>query len=563
MKKTTLSICLISTFLLSACNSAYLGIINKSHTDSEIVAKHDTSDVIVIGQPSIPDLLPDWTHYIPESSSYEVEHYAEQDPFEINTADIQTVGYDIIWDHIRAGYRLPTSDHKKVKSEVRWFSSHKAYINRVVDRAEPFLHFILDEIKKRDMPTELALLPIVESAFQPFAYSHGQAAGIWQFIPSTGRHYGLKQNWWYDGRRDVFASTKAALDYLQYLAKVFDGDWLHALAAYNSGVGTVSRAIRKNKRRSKPIDFWHLKLPKETQGYVPKLMALSKIIKNPEDFDIDLKCIQDAPYFEVVPIDSQIDLALAAELADIDIEELYRLNPGNNRWATDPKGPHRLLLPVENAEQFKAGLLNIPAKDRVSWKRYKVKPEETLSHIATKHHVTVDELKRINNLRSNIIRAGKHLIIPVASKRQSHYALSKQQREQTRRAIKRPGNKVVHIVKSGESFWNISRQYNVGTQQLARWNGLSPKDVLRAGQKLVVWTKKKILTTKVNSSIVGDFIRSIRYRVRNGDSLSRIAQRFNVSVSDLKRWNILKGKYLKPGQTLKLYVDITNQASSS
>lgn len=556
------SLVLVSFFTLSACNMAQLTNVKENTiappstpTQQQISAKQ---------RYELPALLPQWAIKETVINVHNAKTYAERDLFAINYDDYKTDGYDIIWDRIRAGFTLPTSEHKKVNSELRWFAKHKAYINRVVDRAEPFLFFIMNEIEKRNMPAELALLPIVESAFQPFAYSHGQAAGIWQFIPSTGRHYGLKQNWWYDGRRDIYASTIAALDYLQYLNRAFKGNWLHALAAYNSGIGTVGKAIKKNKRRGKPTDFWNLKLPKETQGYVPKLMALTKLIANPNDYQIDLKCIQNAPYFDVIDTNAQIDLAVAADLSGLDIEELYRLNPGYNRWATDPAGPHKLLIPVEHSEQFKTGLLKIPAKSRITWKRYKIKPDQTLGHIANKFHITVAQLKQINKIRSNNIRVGRHLIIPVASKGMSHYALSKTQREKKRRSINRSGKgkKVYHTVKSGDSLWDISRLYKVGTQQVARWNGMSPKDILRAGQKLVIWTKKKLVPS-INNSLVGDFIRKIRYRVRTGDSLYRIAKRFNVSIRDLHRWNPIKGKYLKPGQSIKVYVDITNQASNS
>ena len=557
------SLFIISFLSLSGCNLAHLGLIE----DETLTAKsdhHSSSDFKLTEEYQLPALLPAWVKNNQQSDEHFADTYVEKDPFILDYSKYETDGYEIVWDRIRAGFELPTSEHRKVLSELRWYARHKDYLKRVVDRAEPFLYFIMEEIDKRGIPAELALLPIVESAFQPFAYSHGQAAGIWQFIPSTGRHYGLKQNWWYDGRRDIHASTIAALDYLQYLAKAFKGNWLHALAAYNSGIGTVSKAIKRNKRRNKPTDFWHLKLPKETQGYVPKLIALAKLISTPEEYNVDLKCIMNAPYFEVINTGKQIDLAVAAELAGLDIGELYKLNPGFNRWATDPKGPHQLLIPLENTVQFKQGLLNIPAKERITWKRYKVKESQTLSHIAQKHHITVDQLKRINKIRSNNIRAGHYLIIPVASKGMSHYALSKVQREKSRRAIKRKGKgkKVFHTVRTGDSLWDISRLYKVGTQQIARWNGMSPKDILRAGQKLVIWTKKHI-TPKINSSLVGDFIRSVRYRVRNGDSLYRIAKRFNVSIRDLNRWNPNKGKYLQPGQTIKVYVDITNQASNS
>lgn len=552
---------LISSFiLLSACNQMLTGTL-KNDSPYEVADNQKAHDKDY----ELPALLPVWAKKNKKQAiEHNAETFVEKDIFAINIDDYKTDSHDIIWDRIRAGFTLPKSQHHKVLSELRWYAKHKAYLNRVVDRAEPFLHFIMEEIEKRNMPAEMALLPIVESAFQPFAYSHGQAAGIWQFIPSTGRHYGLKQNWWYDGRRDIHASTIAALDYLQYLGKAFKGNWLHALAAYNSGIGTVSKAIRKNKRRGKATDFWHLKLPKETQGYVPKLMALTELISKPDRHSVDLKCIQNAPYFNVINTKAQIDLAVAAELADMDIEDLYKLNPGYNRWATDPAGPHQLLIPIEKTDQFKTGLLNIPTKNRITWKRYKIKPNQTLGHIANKFHITVTQLKQINKIRSNNIRVGRHLIIPVASKGMAHYALSKTQRDKQRRAIKRKGKgkKVYHTVRTGDSLWDISRLYKVGTQQVARWNGMSPKDILRAGQKLVIWTKKH-LTPRINSSMVGDFIRTVRYRVRNGDSLYRIAKRFNVSIRDLHKWNPIKGKYLQPGQSIKVYVDITNQASNS
>lgn len=548
------SITFISFFILSGCNQTLLGTVKNDTTDANEIASKEYQ---------LPALLPHWAVTATEQAEHHADTFVETDPFAIDYDDYISDGFDIIWDRIRAGFTLPTSEHKKVQSELRWFARHKDYLDRVVDRAEPFLHFIMEELDKRDMPAELALLPIVESAFQPFAYSHGQAAGIWQFIPSTGRIYGLKQNWWYDGRRDIHASTIAALDYLQYLAKAFDGNWLHALAAYNSGIGTVGKAIKRNRRQGKPTDFWNLKLPKETQGYVPKLMALTKLISEPELYDVDLKCIQNAPYFKVINTGSQIDLAVAAELADLDIEDLYKLNPGFNRWATDPAGPHRLLIPIENSEQFEAELQTIQEKNRITWKRYKITTEDTLSHIANKFHITVSQLKQINKMRSNSIRAGRYLIVPSASKGMAHYALSKSQRDKQRRAIKRSGkgNKIYHTVKSGDSLWDLSQLYKVGTQQIARWNGMSPKDVLKAGQKLVIWTKS-LVAPRINSSMVGDFIRTVRYRVRNGDSLYLIAKRFNVSISDLNRWNPVQTKYLKPGQSIKVYVDITKQASN-
>jgi len=464
-----------------------------------------------------------------------------------------------IWDRIRQHAKLANeADHPRLLAELKWYSKHDKYIDRVIQRAEPFLHYIVNEAEARGLPAELALLPIVESAFQPFAYSHGRAAGIWQFIPSTGKIYGLKQNWWYDGRRDVYASTQAALKYLQQLNKEFKGDWLHALAAYNSGSGTVRRAIRKNKKRGRPTDYWHLKLPKETQAYVPKLLALKRIIENPEKFNITLRCVEDLPYFELVDTGSQIDLAMAAELADIDLETIYRLNPGYNRWATAPYGPHKLLIPVDHIDRFKTELAAMPKSQRIKWKRHKIREGETLSHIADRYSVSVGNLRRLNNLKSTSIRAGKHILIPVSSRKLSDYNLTSYQRKRTLQSIRRKGTKVVHIVQPGDTFWDLSRKYKVNTRNLARWNGMATRDPLKAGQKLVIWARKG--SAPSSAAMGGNTIRAISYRVRNGDSLYRIAQRFKVAINDLHRWNTIKGKYLKPGQKIKLYVDITKQA---
>lgn len=468
-----------------------------------------------------------------------------------------------VWPHIIAGFELENHlDKKLIQSEIAWFSSHKDYMGRVMLRAEPFIHYILEEAEKRNLPTELVLLPIVESAFQPFAYSHGRAAGIWQFIPSTGKLYGLKQDWWYDGRRDVYASTQAALNYLENLHKLFKGDWLHALAAYNSGSGTVQRAIRKNKRRNRPTDFWHLKLPLETRTYVPKLLALKEIIANSEKYEITLRCIPNAPGFVTVDVDSQIDLALAAELADIDIETLYGYNAAFNRWATGPNGPHRLLLPADAAETFTSNLAELPKDKRIRWKRHKVKTGETLSHIADKYNTTSKHLRQVNKLRGSTIRAGKYLVIPVASKNRSDYALSAGQRKKAIQSSSHGSKRITHNVQSGESFWSIARKYRVSMHKLAKWNAMAIRDPLKQGQKLVVWLNKtsKPALSKASHS---NTIQTISYKVRNGDSLSKIASRYKVRVNDLHRWNNIRGKYLQPGQRLKLHIDITEQTTGA
>jgi membrane-bound lytic murein transglycosylase D len=458
------------------------------------------------------------------------------------------------------GFSLSFSSDQRVMQELNWYSSHPGYIQRIQERAEPYLHFILEEIDKRDMPSEIALLPAVESAFRPFAYSPGRAAGMWQFIPSTGRHFGLKQNWWYDGRRDVVSSTRAALDYLKALSKQFKGDWELALAAYNSGAGTVRNAIRYNQKRGRRTDFWSLKLPDETSAYVPRLLALSEIFRHPEEHDIALMSFPDEPYFTTVDIGTQLDLALAAEMADLPIQDLYLLNSGFNRWATDPEGPHRLNLPIDKAENFLATLEKMPPEQRLTWKRYRIKQGDSLSVIARKNNTTIKLLRQVNKLRGNHIRAGMHLLIPVSSQSYDHYVLSAEQRKASIQNRQRKGNKQHYVVKPGDSLWKIARNHNVNYKKLAKWNGMAPGDPLKTGQRLVIWVNQAETAELSPLDLQPTGTQSsLRYKVRRGDSLSRIAQRFKVSVSDLKRWNALDGKYLQPGQRLRLYVDVTEQ----
>lgn len=471
-----------------------------------------------------------------------------------------------LWQRLRERFALHGYDQARVTPHLEWYARHGDYVERVAQRAEPFLHLIVQEVEKRDMPGEIALLPVVESAFQPFAYSHGRAAGIWQFIPGTGRRYGLKQNWWYDGRRDVLAATNAALDYLEDLHKQFDGDWLLALAAYNSGEGTVQRAVERNRRKGLPTTFWYLDLPRETESYVPKLLAISAIIATPGDYDVTLAPVADEPQVTVVDIGSQMDLALAADLADMDIEDLYRLNPGFNRWATDPDGPHYLLIPVDRSEAFQQRLAQLPDNQRLRWERYRIRSGDSLISIAKHFRTTPDMLRRVNDISGNTIVAGRHLLIPVASKSFKDYSLSAEQRRASLRERNHAGSKTLHVVRNGDTFWDISRRYNVSVRKLASWNGMSPRDVLRPGQKLVVWTQARQAAGRApgaHAIPVAATVRSIHYTVRRGDSLSRIASRFRVSVNQLRSWNGLrKGSYLQPGQRLTLYVDVTRQSGS-
>ena len=330
-----------------------------------------------------------------------------------------------LWFLIKDDLQLDSNiNQRSVKDKIAWFARNQDYMDRVSDRAQPYLFHIISKLKERNMPLDLALLPIVESAYHPFAYSPSRASGIWQFIPATGKRFGMKQNWWYDGRRDIIAATDGALDYLQNLHKRFNGNWFHALAAYNAGEGNVEKAIRRNKKAGKRIDFWSLRLPRETRSYVPSLLALAEVLRNNAKYNINFKTIPNKPHFEKIDVGSQIDLATVAKLSGLTMDEVYTLNPGFNRWATDPKGPHRLLIPLDKADAFKQKLATLPKSERITWKQHKIREGESLGKIAARYQTSVSALKSVNRLKNSRIRAGRSLLIPTAKENSTFYTLS-------------------------------------------------------------------------------------------------------------------------------------------
>ena len=468
---------------------------------------------------------------------------------ELEQAVAQQQNYADIWVLIRDGLELKRNlNQRSVNDKVKWFARNQDYIDRVAERAEPYLYHIITRLQERDMPLDLALLPIVESAYQPFAYSPSHASGIWQFISGTGKRYGMKQNWWYDGRRDIIAATEGALDYLEDLNKRFNGNWLHALAAYNSGEGRVERAIKRNRKAGKKTDFWSLRLPRETRGYVPSLLAVAEVLKNSQKYKILFKPIANKPYFENINIGSQIDLATVSNLSGLSIDEVYRLNPGFNRWATDPNGPHRLLIPVANAKRFKQRLAALPKSERMTWKQHKIREGESLSQIAARYQTSVSALKQINRMNGTLIRAGRSLLIPTAKQPRKYYSLSADARKF--RGLKKTGDgtRYIYTVKRGDNLWDIGRHYGISVRQLTQWNGISKKSLLRPGQKLAVWVKndqQQGLIKTANKMSAGSYV------VKRGDSLWLIARKFDIHVKDLLEWNKLKkGKHLQPGQSL-------------
>lgn len=440
-----------------------------------------------------------------------------------------------LWGRIRAGFTLdPASiDNPRIDQQRIVFASQTRYFELTSARAQRYLYYVVEQLDERQMPLELALLPFIESAYNPQAISSAQAAGLWQFIPSTGRNFSLRQDWWYDGRRDITASTGAALDYLTLLNGYFDGDWLLALAAYNCGEGCVGRAIKRNEALGLPTDYWNLQLPRETMNYVPKLLALAQIVDSPTAYGTVLPSLANEPYFAGVAIDQQIDLHKVAELADLSTDELLSLNPAFNQRVTAPNGEYQLLIPVDHVEQFTAALASLPANERVNYQHYRVRSGDTLSQIAQRHQLSVSVIRDVNDINGNLLRVGQTLMLPQLAGSPAAPATN----------ALAGADSLRYRIQPGDNLWTIARAHGTTVNRIKRDNNLSSNG-LTVGETLVLQTG--------GTSSGGD-ARRVAYTVRSGDSLYTIAQRFNVDVDKIRDWNQL-GRYLQPGQQLTLFV---------
>ncbi|MDX2507864.1 MAG: LysM peptidoglycan-binding domain-containing protein [Gammaproteobacteria bacterium] len=510
------------------------------------------------------------THRVLQSSTTTVNARDQINGKPINIHEMPE--FDNVWERLPDMFKFSDTDNKRIQIQQEKFLKHKRQLKAISQRASPFLYLITEEVDKRNMPGEIALLPIIESEFKTKAYSGKKAAGLWQFVPATGRHFGLQQTWWYDGRKDVYKSTHAALTYLEQLNKYYKGDWMLTLAAYNAGSGTINKAVRKNRQKGRPIDYWSLDLTKETRNYVPKLMAMAKLIQHAKDYSINLTPIENSPQLKLLDIQSQIDLSVAAKMAGISLAEIQTYNPAFNQWATDPDGPHHLLMPIDKVNHFEKQLAMLDEDERVQRHRHKIRSGESLSVIARTYNISIKALKKANRLKSNGIRAGKYLMLPGSSIpdiNSTTIAFANIEPASSPAGV--IDKSKAYTVRKGDSFWKISRRFKIPHRKLAALNGLSANDTLSIGQVLLVgynsssntkFRSDKTVTVKTPAS--KDLIsktREISYKVQQGDSLYVISKRFKVSISELKNWNALNNKkYLQPGQELKVHVTILSQA---
>ncbi len=465
--------------------------------------------------------------------------------------------YDDLFDRMRAGFAFPEVQEPAIDQQLAWFQHNPDYLERVFQRAQRYMYHVVTEVEARGMPMEFALLPVVESAYEPFAYSVSRASGLWQFIPDTGARFGLKRDWWYDGRRDVIESTRAALDYLQALHDQFDGDWLLAIAAYNVGENTVQRELDYNRAHGKPTDFWHLKLPAETRAYVPKLLAMKRLMAEPERYGLEFAAIPNEPYFAVIDTNSQIDLKVAAQLAGTSYDELVALNPGYNRWATDPDGPHRMLVPIDNADGFEAALKTLSPEERVPFTVHEVARRETLATIARNYGTSAAVIAKINDLKGGKVSAGESLKIPEISGQLPDKVLLAAARVDRPQSDLggRKRRQIVYRVRSGETLSSIARRHGMPVSALARLNNMDSTDTLVKGQRLVIKASARRYRDEG-----GESGRRVLYTVRRGDTVYSISRQFQVSVAQLKSWNGLNRHHqIRAGRHLVMYVDSKRQ----
>lgn len=393
-----------------------------------------------------------------------------------------------VWDVLRGQFVLNHEvGQAEVQQQIHWLVAHPGYLHQLA-KSEPYIYHIVTEIKKRNMPGEIALIPMIESAYDPFAYSGAGAAGLWQFMPGTGTDLGLKQDWWFDARRSIGPSTTAALNYLLYLHQFFEANWILAFAAYDCGEGTIARAIKNSHQALPKVHFWSLPVPNETKAYVPRLLALAEIIQNPARYHVVLPHIPHQPYFKEVNMPSAIDLNHAAKLAGISYHEMIQLNPGFNRFSTNPYRPYKLLIPVSKVDNFNRNLAHLPDHQRVEWAHHQVSAGDDLQIIAEKYHTTVEFIQALNQMKSSQVKKGQVVLVPNQTKllppphpstakvthKILHFATPKQL-------------KVIHIVARQDTYEGILARYHVSANQLQRWNHLRAQDKLRPGQSLIIW----------------------------------------------------------------------------
>ena len=456
------------------------------------------------------------------------DKYIEPQPVETQETPII---YENVWQRIddKSSFKNSTLDEKTLKY-INSYLSNLEQFNLLIEKGEFFIFFTLEELEKYNLPPELALLPYIESNYDPFSISTSGAMGIWQFMPSTARIYGLKDTWWYEQRHDPLVSTKAAVRYLAYLHNRFNNNITYTLAAYNGGPTLLEKQIKLNKRLKKPLDYTSLKLPQQTKEYIPKFKAIVELVINSKKYGLTLPDFPNQQMLGQVELDGQVEILTFSEFVNLKPEFIYKLNAGYTKWASPPGKKTTFNVPIEMVNEINAKKGEFIQNNQINWVTHTVSQGDSLWKIASEYDTEVSILKKVNYLTSNILNLKQELLIPLSNE-QNQVFIPYQ----------------AHIISEGDTLWNLGLQYKISPAEIAANNGLNINTPLRIGKELNIGNKNIYRT--INSKK-----RTILYSVKQGDSLYRIADIFNIEIEDIIKINNIKNNEIKPGQVLKIII---------
>jgi membrane-bound lytic murein transglycosylase D len=461
-------------------------------------------------------------------SIIQADQYLDPIPVE---PSLRIPNYENVWDRIKDTSSLDADNlDDKTLEYVNQYLSNPAQLDKLLEKGRYFIYFVLEELERYKLPPELALLPYIESNYDPFSISSSGAMGIWQFMPATARIYGLKDTWWYEQRHDPLVSSRAAIRYLAYLHNRFNKKITYTLAAYNGGPTLLEKRIKLNKKAGKLTDFKNLKLPTQTQEYVPKFKAILAIVLNSEKYEIKLPDFPNKPVLGKIELNGQVEILAFSEFAGLKPEFVYKLNAGYTKWASPPGDKTIFNIPIELEEVLNLKKENFIQTNQINWVTHRVSKGDSLWKIAEEFDTEVNVLKKVNYLSSNVLSLNQELLIPLSNDQNQTFIPYQ-----------------AHIISEGDTLWNLGIQYNISPAEIAKTNGLKMSSPLRIGSELNIGNKNIYRT--INSKK-----RTILYSVKQGDSLYRIADIFNIEISDIKKINELSTNEIKPGQVLKIII---------
>lgn len=458
----------------------------------------------------------------------QADRYIEPEPVEV---ELKTEVYKDVWARIDASSSIQRDglDEETLKY-VDLYLSNPAQFSRLIEKGQYFIYFVLEELEKYRLPPELALLPYIESNYDPFSISASGAMGIWQFMPATARIYGLQDTWWYEQRHDPLVSSRAAVRYLAYLHNRFNKEIAYTLSAYNGGPTLLEKQIKLNKKLGKSTNYKQLKLPRQTKDYVPKFKAIVELVINAEKYGLTLPAFPNTQVLGSISLNGQVEILAFSDFADLKPEFVYKLNAGYTKWASPPGETTIFNIPIELEDSLNMKKSEFVQANQINWVTHRVSRGDSLWKIANKFDTEVNVLKKVNYLASNTLSLNQELLIPLSNDQNQTFIPYQ-----------------AHIISEGDTLWNLGIQYKISPAEIARNNGLKMGSPLRIGKELNIGNKN--IHRTINSKK-----RTILYSVKQGDSLYRIADIFNIEIEDIKRINEIPHNEIKPGQVLKIVI---------